>query len=90
MYRTRLLFISLLLSVLVVACSGGSGDTTNNDKAVDIPGDDSRLASELTPEEAVALCEQAIGATQAAFGDGNFICVVQGLSMEQAGVGKRV
>ncbi|MBR56673.1 MAG: hypothetical protein CMH54_01300 [Myxococcales bacterium] len=87
MYRTRLLFISLLLSVLVVGCSGSSGDTANNDKVVDIPGDDSRLASDLTPSEAMALCEQAMGGTQAAFGDGNFMCVMQGLSIEQAGFG---
>ncbi len=73
-----------LIPFLFVACGGGGGGGAN---AIDLPGDDSRLVSELTPEEATAFCEQVIGASQSIMGDGNFMCTAQGLGLEQAGFG---
>ncbi|MBR56674.1 MAG: hypothetical protein CMH54_01305 [Myxococcales bacterium] len=73
-----------LIPFLFVACGGGGGGGAN---AIDLPGDDSRLVSDLTPEEATALCAQAIEAGQSIMGNGGFMCVAQGLGMEQAGFG---
>ncbi len=86
MTRFMRAFSIALIPFLFVACGGGD-DGGGGANGVDLPGDDSRLVSELTPEEATALCMQSSEMTAAILGDSNIMCAAQGLSMEQAGVG---